>query len=67
MDRSNTDTMPSDNDGSRHRPQTPPDPDGISPLNPSSFPRAEDDEETFARSPEFHDVPDPGPHVGRRE
>jgi hypothetical protein len=47
-----------------------PDPDpeeleGISPLNPSTFPRAEDDEETFARSPEFHDLPDPGPNVGR--
>jgi hypothetical protein len=36
--------------------------DGISPLNPSTFPRAEDDEETRAQSPEFHDVPDPGPN-----
>jgi hypothetical protein len=28
---------------------------GISPLNPSSMPRAEDDEATHAGSPEFHD------------
>lgn len=28
---------------------------GISPVNPSSMPRAEDDEQTFARSPEYHD------------
>lgn len=32
---------------------------GISPLNPSSMPRAEDDEQTYANSPEYHDrVPD---------
>jgi hypothetical protein len=30
---------------------------GISPLNPSSMPRAEDDETTFANSPEYHDRP----------
>jgi hypothetical protein len=28
---------------------------GIIPQKPSSMPRAEDDAETFARSPEFHD------------
>ena len=39
--------------------------EGISPLNPLTFPRAEDDEATFAHSPEFHDIPDPGPKVGR--
>ena len=67
MDRSNTDTKPSDTDVNRHRPQSPTEPGGISPLNPSTFPRAEDDEETLARSSEFHDVPDPGPNVGRRK
>jgi hypothetical protein len=36
-------------------------PDAISPLNPTTFPRAEDDDETRAHSPEFHNVPDPGP------
>lgn len=46
-------------------PETTPELEGISPLNPATFPRAEDDEETFARSPEFHDLPDPGPNVGR--
>ena len=45
--------------------ETTPELEGISPLNPSTFPRAEDDEETFAHSPEFHDLPDPGPNVGR--
>jgi hypothetical protein len=44
---------------------TTPELEGISPLNPLTFPRAEDDEETFAHSPEFHDIPDPGPNVGR--
>jgi hypothetical protein len=28
---------------------------GITPQQPETMPRAEDDEETFARSPEFHD------------
>jgi len=37
-------------------------PDGISPLNLDTFPRAEDDDKTRANSPEFHDVPDPGSH-----
>jgi hypothetical protein len=41
--------------------------EGISPLNPSTFPRAEDDEETFARSPEYHDRPDPGSYVDVHE
>jgi hypothetical protein len=32
---------------------------GIIPQKPSSMPRAEDDAETFRKSPEFHDqVPD---------
>lgn len=34
--------------------------DGISPLDPTSMPRAEDDEQTYERSPEYHDRPDPG-------
>jgi hypothetical protein len=29
--------------------------EGISPQTPETMPRAEDDEETFERSPEFHD------------
>ena len=45
--------------------ETTPELEGISPLNPSTFPRAEDDTETLAHSPEFHDLPDPGPNVGR--
>lgn len=32
---------------------------GISPMDPRSMPRAEDDEETYERSPEYHDRPDP--------
>lgn len=31
--------------------------EGITPQNPSSMPRAEDDEETMRNSPEFHDRP----------
>jgi hypothetical protein len=46
-------------------PNTTPELEGISPLNPSTFPRAEDDDETRANSPQFHDLPDPGPNVGR--
>ena len=45
--------------------ETTPELEGISPLNPLTFPRAEDDEETLANSPQFHDLPDPGPNVGR--
>ena len=33
----------------------------ISPTDPGSMPRAEDDETTFARSPEYHDRPTAGP------
>jgi hypothetical protein len=33
---------------------------GISPADPDTMPRAEDDEQTFERSPEFHDHPAPG-------
>jgi len=29
--------------------------EAISPQKPETMPRAEDDEETFRRSPEFHD------------
>lgn len=39
------------------------DPDGVNPRDPSSMPRAEDDEKTRANSPEFHDrtdMPDAG-------
>ena len=32
---------------------------GISPQDPGSMPRAEDDDETLERSPEFHDTPAP--------
>jgi hypothetical protein len=35
-------------------------PDGINPRNPSSMPRGEDDSETLANSPEFHDRTDIG-------
>ena len=31
--------------------------EGITPQNPSTMPRAEDDEETQRNSPEFHDRP----------
>jgi hypothetical protein len=62
MNRNNTGPKPGDE---RTRERDTRERDGISPLNPSTFPRAEDDEETFARSPEFHDLPDPGPNVGR--
>ena len=63
MNQSNTEPKPDDE---RER-ETARERAGISPLNPSTFPRAEDDEETLARSPEFHDVPDPGPNVGRQD
>ena len=35
----------------------------ISPLDPSSMPRAEDDAESMANSPEFHDQPGSGKHL----
>ena len=31
--------------------------EGVTPQNPSTMPRAEDDEETRRNSPEFHDRP----------
>jgi hypothetical protein len=38
---------------------------GIAPTNPSSMPRAEDDDKTYNRSPEYHDgrdrIPPPPP------
>ena len=33
---------------------------GVSPIDPGTMPRSEDDEQTFERSPEFHDRPAPG-------
>ena len=40
------------------RPAEPSEPSGgISPQEPESMPRAEDDEHVFERSPEFHDRP----------
>ena len=65
MNRSNTNRKPGDE--CDREPETTPELEGISPLNPSTFPRAEDDEETRAHSADFHDVPDPGPNVGRRK
>lgn len=49
----------------RTDPGTPRHTDGISPLNPETMPRAEDDARTRAASTDFNDVPDPGPNVGR--
>ena len=41
-----------------HKTRTPaPDPEGINPRDTSSMPRGEDDNETRARSAEFHDRP----------
>jgi hypothetical protein len=41
-----------------HKARTPaPDPEGINPRDTSSMPRGEDDEQTRAQSPEFHDRP----------
>jgi hypothetical protein len=37
--------------------QTPRSREGITPQKPKTMPRAEDDEETFERSPEFNDHP----------
>jgi hypothetical protein len=66
VERSNIDRKPIDVSDVDHDPEKTPELDGVSPLNPSTFPRAEDDAESFARSPEFHDRPDPGPNVGRQ-
>ena len=65
MDRTQTHPHADDNETRPRDPGTTPVLEGISPLNPSTFPRAEDDEETFAHSPEFHDRPVPGPNTGR--
>jgi hypothetical protein len=66
MNRYRTALKPGDEDDvSNGNPEATPELEGISPLNPSTFPRAEEDEETFAHSPEFHDRPDPGPNVGK--
>jgi hypothetical protein len=50
-----------------HKSGTPaPHPEGINPRDTSSMPRGEDDEQTRAQSPEFHDrtdVPDAGTSV----
>ena len=62
MNRSNSERAPGEEKAIDRTPEL----EGISPLNPSTFPRAEDDEETLAHSPEFHDLPDPGPNVGRQ-
>ena len=35
---------------------------GITPTDPRSMPRAEDDAETFANSPEYHERPERGDH-----
>lgn len=39
---------------------------GISPTSPGSMPRAEDDVDTWAHSPEFHDRPGSGKHTAAR-
>jgi hypothetical protein len=67
MNRSNTSHKPDDERARAGDNATTPELEGISPLNPSTFPRAEDDAETRARSADFHDVPDPGPNVGKKE
>jgi hypothetical protein len=65
MNRDRTDGESRDRQIPESDPEATPELEGISPLNPRTFPRAEDDEDTFAHSPEFHDLPDPGPNVGR--
>ena len=39
---------------------------GINAQTPNSMPRAEDDEESRAHSPEFHDRPGSGKHTAER-
>jgi hypothetical protein len=39
---------------------------GISPQDPATMPRAEDDAYTRAHSPEFHDRPGSGRHTDER-
>ena len=65
MNRSNTSHTPDEEPVNERESETTPEHEGISPLNPSTFPRAEDDDETRAQSTDFNDVPDPGPNVGR--
>lgn len=67
MDRSDSLRQPDDRADKRLTHPTPPELEGISPLNPSTFPRAEDDADTFAHSPEFHDLPDRGSNVGKAD
>ena len=64
MDRSDSLKQPDERKGQTRERKTP-SPGGISPLNPDTFPRAEDDDETFAHSPEFHDVPEPPSDQGK--
>ena len=66
MNRSNTSRKPGDDPASDRHSEPTPELEGISPLNPSTFPRAEDDDETRAHSADFNDAPDPGPNVGRQ-
>ena len=65
MNRSDSSRKPTDESVNDPEPETTPEFEGISPLNPSTFPRAEDDDETRRRSTDFNEVPDPGPNVGR--
>lgn len=39
-----------------------PEPEGITPQDPSTMPRGEEDDETRRNSPEFHDLPGAGWH-----
>jgi hypothetical protein len=48
------------------RPENAPVLPGISPRTPGSMPRAEDDVDTWAHSPEFHDRPGSGKHTADR-
>ncbi len=57
-----------------HLPESLPAPDApgsdgpaLSPQNPSSMPRAEDDAEVHAHSPEFNDAPGSGRHRGEKK
>lgn len=62
-DPSRPDTQPdeyiADLPNAHRTPPTNPNPhgDGVNPVDTSSMPRAEDDDETFRHSPEFHDRP----------
>jgi hypothetical protein len=51
------DHLPVDELGPDDPRRDPRDRDGITPQRPETMPRAEDDEETFKRSPDFHDRP----------